>query len=178
MSVANIKEFLEAERAMMPSRSDSAGAHHYRGFGDFVLSHGEGYSPSKLPVEYQPGRMRECFMNASHLAIENRSLTYVEGYAIASFFPVLHGWCVDRDGLVVDPTWQHWKGGIATAYLGVRFSTRLLMRILSVQEHYGLIESPITNYLLLRHPFTDDGAFEAFGAFRSELRRRRRRRAR
>jgi len=47
-----------------------------------------------------------CFFNSIRLA-KREGLIYCEGYAWCSLtsFASLHGWCIDKNGNVYDPTW-------------------------------------------------------------------------
>jgi hypothetical protein len=66
------------------------------------------------------GKIKECFMNAQRLAIfDPQHYRYAEGWAIDDGLPIpiLHAWCVNRLGLVVDPTWhgrpgRHYYGAV------------------------------------------------------------------
>jgi len=72
---------------------------------DFVLREGTLYTEMSERV-YKPGIPRYCFHNAYVAASRSRGkLRYCEGYALSSFMPVPHGWCIDPDGRVVDVTW-------------------------------------------------------------------------
>lgn len=85
---------------------------------DFVLQHGEFWTPQPLPE----GRVRMppklCFWNARSLQDSDSALRYVEGYA-ASIFAIHHAWCVDPEGRVIDPTWEE----AGSAYLGVALTS-------------------------------------------------------
>mgnify|MGYP001012730423 FL=1 len=64
-------------------------------------------------------RPKRCFVNAARLAATRRDeLQYVEGWAWGKV-PLHHAWCVDRDGNVVDPTWE--PDPLLDAYFGVPF---------------------------------------------------------
>lgn len=74
-----------------------------------LLAHGAWMEPQTLPMEYRSMPLGLCFKNAQQLA-QRRRLRYVEGMAVArllrgSLFPMEHGWCLDADGRVIDPTW-------------------------------------------------------------------------
>lgn len=108
-----------------------AGDWYYAGPPDFVLRHGECFEASPLPRPYPYRRYRAkqaCFFNAGRLVFEHPdALTYVEGYAFGAPelpTPILHAWCVEGDGRVIDPTWQHipQRG----PYFGVRFHTQVV----------------------------------------------------
>lgn len=76
---------------------------------DYLLKYGfeQPYEPRSYDRELYGSRQmaKECFRNALMMAQE-RSLDYVEGYALGHGIPVHHAWCLDADGKVVDPTWR------------------------------------------------------------------------
>lgn len=69
---------------------------------DFVLDRGREYDLAGAVVT--PGTPHNCFWNARAAARKNR-WAYVEGFS-GTIIPVLHGWCVDRDGRVHEVTWD------------------------------------------------------------------------
>ena len=113
----------------------------------FVLKHGRAFEPRKLPknLRLHKGRIKGCFRNAAIAALRDPSLTYVEGYA-ASIIPVLHAWCVDPDGGLLEVTW----GKPGDEYYGIPFQTRFLRRSLLEAGYYGLIDQWKNNWPLLR----------------------------
>jgi hypothetical protein len=114
----------------------------------FVLQHGRHFPQiGELPPFVNMGRLKMCFQNATHAALSNPSLTYCEGYAF-SIFPVLHAWCVDEHGRVIEVTWPKEFNG--ADYFGIPFNTRFLMRQLSRTETYGLLDSPADKFALVR----------------------------
>lgn len=112
----------------------------------FLLKHGQYFTSQELPDEYPYDEQKMCFCNAANHAIGDESLTYVEGYAI-NMIPCMHAWCVDTGGNVIDTTWRNSEDCI---YFGVPFDTKYLRRVLLERQYYGVIESPETDYALLR----------------------------
>lgn len=141
------RRFLEA-RAKGPETTgwDAAKA-------NFVLQHGRSYEWRALPRGVRPGEPRRCFDNAVGLALRSSALyTYAEGYAINRWVaghPVHHAWCIDREGFVVDPTWDN-----GADYLGVPFSQGYVRLITSLTNGRGLIDNAEMDYPLLtgEHP--------------------------
>lgn len=111
---------------------------------DFVLRHGQAMGDS-TKSRVKRGRMGYCYANASRLAMRNPEYIYCEGYA-AVVFPVMHGWCVNRDGQVVDPTW----GEDGVDYFGIPIKRKYLMRALAIQGSYGLIDQWTLRWPMLR----------------------------
>src|SRR4028119_1559046 len=93
----------------------------YRGFEDLALKCGKIMEPKPLPKNIELGQPRLCYANSQRLAFKNRSITYVEGYAMAQgvSFPLHHAWLLDSDGYAIDPTWEPY----GCCYLGVSLAT-------------------------------------------------------
>lgn len=95
----------------------------------FVLAHGRRWEGAPRPAGVPLGEPKQCFANAQQLAVGTRyaeaeGLVYVEGYAVSrrlnTFFPVLHGWLMDRHGRAIDVTWDDAPDAL---YLGVPLRT-------------------------------------------------------
>lgn len=95
----------------------------YAGPTDVVLQHGRAWEPFSA-LQFERGERQQCFANAQRLALLHSDLTYVEGYAM-SVIPLHHGWCVDRDGRVVDTTWD----ALPREYFGVPILTRYVRKL-------------------------------------------------
>ena len=80
-------------------------------FMDYLEKHGQEYASQPLPKGIKKGVMKQCYMNATKLAISKRDLTYVEGLAYTPQLPpgmaVAHAWVVDKAGKVIDNTWPN-----------------------------------------------------------------------
>jgi hypothetical protein len=109
----------------------------YSCFEDFVLKNGMEFTKKgRLPKGERKGIQKQCYANSTRLVMRHPNLTYVEGYA-AGIIPVMHAWCVTKDGKVIDPTW---KDSSKCNYFGVPFKRKYLTH--SIIEHgvYGLID--------------------------------------
>jgi hypothetical protein len=111
-------------------------AYKYNSMEQFVLAHVKDYVWRERPKGIRQKRMGLCYSNAQRLMLRN-DLTYVEGYAYGvNAYPILHAWCIDESGLVIEPTRTHCK-----AYIGVPFSTDFVMSVMAATgEHRSLID--------------------------------------
>lgn len=101
---------------------------------EFVLANGQEWNGTTWTKfrgrGYHKMRLRQCFQNAFTMSLIRPELTYYEGFAWAGLITVHHAWCVDDQGLVVDPTWRksaqrdlpetEWE------YFGIGFDSRKL----------------------------------------------------
>jgi hypothetical protein len=122
----------------------------------FVLQHGMlmGSFNGVLPPFIHKGKRGLCFMNACRLALQSE-LIYCEGYALREI-PVMHAWCIDSAGKVIDITWDS-----GDAYYGVAIKTDFLLDTVQQQKTYGLLDQPNRWPLMAapteswRHPIMD-----------------------
>ena len=99
-----------------------------------LLKHGVFFSPTTKPKHVRWGERGLCFMNAATLALADRTLTYVEGYAHCGLLPVEHAWVVDDEGNLIDNTWPK----LGQCYYGVAITEEGLRRSLVHNGYYGL----------------------------------------
>jgi len=106
-----------------------------------------------LGSKYKIGCIKGCYANAYRLAEQHPAeLTYAEGYALGCVIPTPHAWCVDRTGLVVDPTWQSGNG-----YIGVPLNNKYVNRTIMARGQYGVIDNWEEHYPLLTGKHTNWG---------------------
>lgn len=123
---------------------------------DLVLKQGKFFTPEKRPENIELGSKKECFANASKLALERSDLTYVEGYAMINDrlpLPIAHAWCVDKKGRVIDNTWE--KPGVS--YFGVPFKTSYLAKKLSEAGVYGILSGSVGTSDFLKDGVPSEG---------------------
>lgn len=126
------------------TRPDASTVNGYVCLEDFVKRNGRSMTPAALPKGIRRGRMKDCFRNAGLLALTRADLTYCEGYA-TGIITVLHGWCVDADNRVVDPTWPE-----GTEYFGVPISERYLRWSVKKFKVWGCIDLWLEDWPILR----------------------------
>lgn len=104
-----------------------------------VLEHGRTFIPSPCPRPkgIRRGKMKMCFMNSYHLAVE-MNWTYVEGFAIASDIPIPlhHAWVVDQEGNVIETTWED----SAAEYYGIPLEFNFMERVMLETRRYGVLD--------------------------------------
>jgi hypothetical protein len=127
--------------------------YHYAGVGDFLLQHGVWYEPRPLPRHVCMGIRRACFGNALALC-RWRGYAYVEGYAIPQIeglhFPTHHAWNLDRDGNLIDSTWEK----VGRAYFGVAFPLMVAQRAL-LRANNTVLDNPRSRFAIFRNPHVD-----------------------
>lgn len=99
-----------------------------------VLDIGQPMESQELPADVERGEKKQCYSNAWELWLARPDeFTYVEGFALSATTGLVtnHGWCVDTEGLVVDPTWDTPEDN---AYYGFDFSEPYLMQLFKLAD--------------------------------------------
>ena len=150
---------LVRDRELARGRIRNPAQLHYCGLADFVLREGQFFEPRPLPVGIEHLEIRHCYQNSFQMALQEQFL-YVEGYAVGSDvdLPVLHAWNLDRDGFVVDTTWNpHGR-----LYFGVILPLTAIPRERGRQ--YPIIDDWERGYPILRKRWEKERALkEALG---------------
>ncbi len=122
----------------------------------FMLEHGREFKTGPNTYAGRRGTPKQCFMNAGRLAIDDPTLTYVEGYVTCHGVPLEHAWLIDKDGLVVDPTLKVKPGEDRIGeYFGVPISTKALLdQIFNRTKVWGVLD-PMTNMNLYKEGIPD-----------------------
>lgn len=76
-------------------------------------------------------------MNATLKALAE-DLTYCEGYMTVYNIPIHHGWCVTREGKVIDPTIDGETGRVGE-YFGIPFTRDYLLKASRLNKVYGIL---------------------------------------
>jgi hypothetical protein len=102
----------------------------------WVLAEGRFFAVQKRPRGFKLGKPRECYANASTLALVEDDLAYCEGIVEAGL-PLLieHGWCV-RDGRVIEVTLKK----PALSYFGVLIDLETLAQAKYLPVHETIIK--------------------------------------
>lgn len=108
---------------------------------DFMLAHGRDYKIGPDSFALPRGPMKQCFMNATHLALDDPDMTYVEGKVFCHGIGIDHAWCVDDEGFVHDPTIPDNSDGHISNYFGVPFNTAYLRKAIFWNKVYGLLDA-------------------------------------
>lgn len=130
----------------------------------FVLRNGKPFVGTAFSG--RRGTIKECYCNALEYADKDRSLLYVEGYAIRKNLGLLiqHAWAAKPDSdLVIDPTWDD---PADCAYFGVTFTREAAWREALKSGVYGLLaphEMLNTELMFARDP----GLAEWFAQFKA-----------
>jgi hypothetical protein len=126
------------------ARADLSG--RYLCLEELLLEHGETHPLSSRSFGVPRGPAHECFKNAADLVLSRRDLLYCEGFAMG-VIPVLHAWCLDASGAVVEPTWTEElaSGG----YFGLVFRRHYVWETLLARQKYGLLDNPEMDWPLL-----------------------------
>ena len=121
-----------------------------RCFASLLLSKGALWTAAEKPEEFERLQSRQCFGNAQSQVLKDyrkgRALfTYVEGYACSGSlgfpFPTHHGWLVDKNGTVIDQTWENPK---ESTYFGIPINTSYLVE---KEKKFDVYASVFDNYL-------------------------------
>jgi hypothetical protein len=133
-TMSPLRRELEQQKAAFGSRP----------LNDFMLQYGRDYQIGPDTFAGPRATARECYKNATHLAIENPALTYVEGKVATMGIAIDHAWCIDADGIVIDPTLKPAKADDTFArihgYFGVPFRTDYLHKAILANNCYGLLD--------------------------------------
>ena len=103
-----------------------------------VLQDGVAFGPKRVPIARW--ELHQAYENTYALLMQREgSVHYCEGFAKVPGQPmVLHSWCVDREGAVIDPTLPEELVGQAE-YFGMAFSQRYLFEEINANNLLGIL---------------------------------------
>jgi hypothetical protein len=107
---------------------------------DFMLQYGREYTISAHTYLGPREEPKACFQNATHRAMHDSRLTYVEGYVFVYGVAIQHAWLVDADGFVIDPTLTDNDDGRVNGYFGVPFITEYVRKACRSNRMYGVLD--------------------------------------
>ena len=117
----------------------------YGGFEELTLDCGIEMSFAPLPEDIDRGLPKSCYYNSFQLLKEDLDLTYCEGYALEPELPLplIHAWLVNKDGRVIDPTWNDCDA----VYLGIPFDTKWFIELLRSRNREDCLAVFESNHL-------------------------------
>jgi hypothetical protein len=138
-----LKEYLENVVAAIKTQPAKENWMYQR-YEQLVLSCGFLMESKPLPPTITSGASGHCYWNCQQLALEDSSLTYIEGYALHTDvgFPLAHAWLLDADGLAIDPTWD-----TPGCYFGIPLSTAWVQSFLEARNRPDSLSIFDANYL-------------------------------
>lgn len=111
----------------------------FSGVAGLLVEFGKPYTDFALEHDLiRRGELGECYANAGRMAMDNRRLRYVEGYAVPATvaFPMMHAWLIDDDDKIIDPTWDN-----ARAYFGVVIPRDIYSELLMRTGYWGVLDN-------------------------------------
>lgn len=118
----------------------------YAGRDEVLTRHGRlfEWAPGTVPADVGEAAPGMCYREAGMLATtEPERFTYCEGYACdVGGMPVAHAWVVDREGRVIDPTWEGFveeRGTEEREYFGVAISYERVYAAMIRTQTWGVL---------------------------------------
>jgi len=145
----NIKSLIEKEI------SSWAQVGHHAMLQRFILEQGREFVAGPRSVKKM--KMKECFRNATQVALSSSEFTYVEGYVLSEDIPILihHAWLTKDGETAMDPTLDA-EGHF---YYGVMIPLEELVSEISKSRVYGIFDTGLglnASYLFDRMPSLKD----------------------
>lgn len=107
----------------------------------YLSEHGKEWDAAPLPDGVKPGKLGECYKNATMLLMDRDDVDYVEGVAyrssIGKEFGFMHAWVVDRGGKVIDNTWP--GDTSKNVYFGVKYPRDKYLAHIIKTKVYGVL---------------------------------------
>jgi len=123
----------------------------YLSYESLVVNEGIVMGPSFAKRAERYGEWKQCYAN-SYAAAEMNGWSYVEGYA-ASVIPVLHAWCLDEKGTLVETTWDE----PADEYVGIVMDTEWVLSVCAETGYWGVLANDwMRQGVLLKHGVNEE----------------------
>lgn len=118
----------------------------------FIRQHGQSFAITERTFDGPRGIPGSCYMNAGVEAVNDPTLTYVEGFVLAFGVPIQHAWLLEADGTMRDPTLTGAEniGG----YFGVPIKTAFLWKRVYRTRLWGLFFEQNWPAILAANPTT------------------------
>jgi hypothetical protein len=122
---------------------------------EFVLRCGIDCFAQPLPKGYRLGIPKMCFRNAWFVVRRRPALRYCEGFVSHRYlpFPIHHGWAIDAENRVIDPTLRDPEDHV---YVGVPIEREDAMRRQATEKVYSMFINDVgvinADYMLQRCP--------------------------
>jgi hypothetical protein len=129
-------------------------------FTPLLKKYGKGFPHRPFAGEYRTMDPKgRCFDQAMELAKET-GLAYVEGFLVfhtqVGMVGIGHGWCVDHNNLVVDPTSWMYTGNPIVDYVGIPIKVEYSDKWKELTGYYGCMDGLYDG----KNVYTDVGIYK------------------
>lgn len=126
--------------------------YQYASIYELVADQGRPFTARPLPPAFEKMSPKECFRNASIVAIRHAGagIMYCEGYVNTlpgNIVPILHAWCIDRDENIIDPTLAYQPH---IEYIGIPFDLRFMLYTFEIHKAGSLLDDWKNGWPLLK----------------------------
>lgn len=96
------------------------------------------------------GKQGECYSNCFQMLLrhDKPELYYCEGFANYGQLKVMvaHAWLIDREGNIIDPTWNKPESFIDPIYLGLVLDWDYAKKVAIETKIYGVLDNDLWNH--------------------------------
>jgi hypothetical protein len=169
-NLERLLSLLKAEADVIDSINKTA-PFRYKSNQRLVLENGKAFLTRVEHPKFR-GELQQCFQNCFEILLTHPELSYCEGFGTDDnmLLAVPHGWLINKDMQVIDPTWIDEKS-TGSVYFGVVFKSKFVFDIARKTKHYGILDTDyLNNYQLLREGFQSGALHSKFHNSSSESR--------